>query len=88
MKQESIIIKTTSLLLWQFDSVEDREEWINYNDYEVSYKCKGEDVKESFKMTDDEYLSFIYTVSDAGHFWDFPSKRENFNPQLTLIFEI
>lgn len=87
MKQEYIRIKHVDYLLWQFDSPDEREEYVNYNDHEVSYKCKGEDIKTDLKLTDDEYLSFIRNVGDT----DLKSiycNVESFNPKLSLIFQI
>lgn len=88
MKQEPIRIKGNYYLLWQFDTLEDMEQYINYNDYEVSYKCKGEEIKKELKLDKDDFITFMCNLNQAGYYWDSPSKIENFNPKLTLIFDI
>ncbi|AZA91141.1 Uncharacterised protein [Chryseobacterium nakagawai] len=87
MKQEHIKIKNVEYLLWQFDSPDEREEYINYNDYEVSYMCKGENIKSELNLTDDEYLAFMKDVRNT----DLDSiycNVESFNPELALLFQI
>lgn len=87
MKQEHIRIKHVDYLLWQFESSEEREEYVNYIDYEVSYKCKGENIITELNLTEDEYLAFIQGLRNS-ELDSIYQKTESFNPQLALIFEI